>query len=474
MFFINVIIILLYIMLAILSRKHYSKYKGGKGLINKLIGLHMAMGETVIKLFKISDKREDIQKNLRKVNVVSSKGLEDLTRKYITASIAICIALLIVFNVVSGIVYILDKVNPKTTSNVIERNDYSKGNEEYLIYLTLQGKTYEYLLSVAPREYTEKEFIEKGGEVLASLEESFLGDNQSMEQIHTDMVLYPEEVPDEFDLEWHSSNPTLIDTNGRVYQENVKNTEEVILTACLTYLDFTLEREYKVFIVDDVSDEGVIRETQKVLEELEAGNRNDKFIELPQYIKEVKVGLSTKTNHSNIKVFMLGILACVVALTLKREKLASAGRERDNMLLKMYPAFVNKLWLLLGTGMTMKSSLIHIISEAREKNILVRELEYSLNQIRTGIDEALVYEELGRRLNLPIYIRLMNQISHNLKRGNSDLLDYMEEEVSSSLEMKKECGKRLGEEASTKLLFPMIMLMAVVMIIVIVPAMTGF
>ena len=40
--------------------------------------------------------------------------------------------------------------------------------------------------------------------------------------------------------------------------------------------------------------------------------------------------------------------------------------------------------------------------------------------------------------------------------------------------MKKDYGKRQGEEASTKLLFPMIMLMAVVMVIVIIPAITGF
>jgi hypothetical protein len=35
-------------------------------------------------------------------------------------------------------------------------------------------------------------------------------------------------------------------------------------------------------------------------------------------------------------------------------------------------------------------------------------------------------------------------------------------------------AKRLGEEAGTKLLFPMILMLGIVMVIVIVPAMTGF
>ena len=68
----------------------------------------------------------------------------------------------------------------------------------------------------------------------------------------------------------------------------------------------------------------------------------------------------------------------------------------------------------------------------------------------------------------------MGHISQNLRMGTKDLLKLMEDEVRTSLELKKEYTRRKGEEASTKLLFPMIILLATVMIIIIVPAIVTF
>jgi hypothetical protein len=48
------------------------------------------------------------------------------------------------------------------------------------------------------------------------------------------------------------------------------------------------------------------------------------------------------------------------------------------------------------------------------------------------------------------------------------------EEEAAALQLKKELAKRKGEEAGTKLLFPMILQLGIVMIIVIAPALLGF
>lgn len=474
MFFINLIVILLYLMLAILSRKNCSKYKDNMLVVGKLKALHMAMGETIFMLLKKTGIREDTKKSIRKLYVVSPAASRELANKYRISRVAICLFLLMVFNATSLVIGIYNQVNPKEQKIRIQRKDYAGEGSECEVTLAISDENYEYSLFVAPQQYTEEEFLKKGNKILDELEESILGENQSAENVCVELVLYPEDFPNEFSLEWDSSDPDLIDINGLVYRDKLAKDQKVVLTAYITYMDFALERDYEIWLKKEEGNTSLIREVEAELEELELNSRNDEFIELPHNIKGVDIGLKKETNHSSIKVFILGIMACVIALTVKKEKLTKAEKERDNMLIRVYPAFVNKLWLLLGTGMTMKNALSHIVSEAREKNILVREIEYSLNQIKTGLDEAFVYEELGRRLDLPMYSRLMNQVSHNLKRGNSSLFEHMEEEVNSSMEMKKDYGKRQGEEASTKLLFPMIMLMAVVMVIVIIPAITGF
>ena len=68
----------------------------------------------------------------------------------------------------------------------------------------------------------------------------------------------------------------------------------------------------------------------------------------------------------------------------------------------------------------------------------------------------------------------MNHIHQNLRVGTQNLIHVLEEEVGISLEMRNEYMKKRGEEVSTKLLFPMMVLLLVVMFIVMLPAIQNF
>ena len=54
------------------------------------------------------------------------------------------------------------------------------------------------------------------------------------------------------------------------------------------------------------------------------------------------------------------------------------------------------------------------------------------------------------------------------------MLKILEVEAVESFEERKELAKRIGEEAGTKLLFPMILMLLIVLVIVIVPAFLSF
>ena len=68
----------------------------------------------------------------------------------------------------------------------------------------------------------------------------------------------------------------------------------------------------------------------------------------------------------------------------------------------------------------------------------------------------------------------MNHIHQNLRVGTQNLIHVLEEEVGISLDMRNEYMKKRGEEVSTKLLFPMMVLLLVVMFIVMLPAIQNF
>ena len=85
-----------------------------------------------------------------------------------------------------------------------------------------------------------------------------------------------------------------------------------------------------------------------------------------------------------------------------------------------------------------------------------------------------MYEQLGQRLHVPEYYQLMQHISQHIRMGTKDLRNLMETEMQTALRKKRESAKKKGEEASTKLLLPMVILLAFVMAIIIFPAMIEF
>ena len=168
-----------------------------------------------------------------------------------------------------------------------------------------------------------------------------------------------------------------------------------------------------------------------------------------------------------------GILLVGMLPVWMHEKYRKERKKRNSVLIGKYASFVNSLWLLLGSGMTVQMGIRHIISEMKEDNLLKRELEYAMHQLDTGGEESFVYEQLGRRLELPEYSRLLQQISQHIRMGTKDLRNLMEQQLQQALQKRRELAKKKGEEASTKLLFPMIVLLVLVILIIIYPAFAG-
>jgi hypothetical protein len=72
------------------------------------------------------------------------------------------------------------------------------------------------------------------------------------------------------------------------------------------------------------------------------------------------------------------------------------------------------------------------------------------------------------------YTRLSTLLSQNLRKGNSSLLDVLNEEATKAFNERMDAARKLGEEAGTKLLLPMILMLVIVMVIIMIPAYMAF
>lgn len=139
---------------------------------------------------------------------------------------------------------------------------------------------------------------------------------------------------------------------------------------------------------------------------------------------------------------------------------------------------MNKLTLYLGAGLNLRmvfQFLQEDVSHAKQRKVhLERELLILINQWKAGVSEGQAYEALGRRIGENCYIRLMALLVQNYQKGNEGLLQVLQEEEESAFRERLDLAKKEGEEAGTKLLFPMLLLLVVVMCIVMAPAVIQF
>ena len=105
-----------------------------------------------------------------------------------------------------------------------------------------------------------------------------------------------------------------------------------------------------------------------------------------------------------------------------------------------------------------------------KKHYLYEEMLLTERQLDNGMNEAKAYELFGRRMGLLKYMKFSTLLVQNLKKGSADLLKILEYEAMDVLKERRENAKILGEQAGTKLLMPMVIMMAEVFAIIIFAA----
>lgn len=72
------------------------------------------------------------------------------------------------------------------------------------------------------------------------------------------------------------------------------------------------------------------------------------------------------------------------------------------------------------------------------------------------------------------YNRLIRILIQNLRTGSRGICELLGQEATVALEERKALARKLGEEAGTKMLLPLIMMLGIVIAIIMVPAMQSF
>ena len=387
--------------------------------------------------------------------------------------------------VVAGSLLLLgDCVNSLVkTDGKIARNYYGKGTRtEELDVKKGDSKRTSVEVQVTERMYSEQEIQELFQSIIRKMDQWILGDNESLDRVETDMNLITQ-IPDTpVEVSWKLDRYDVMNVRGEIQEKEIDEEGEVVnLSAVLTYTeDETQQAMYQCAVricpqtmTDMEAKKQFIKETLQKDEQLD---RTERVWKLPDTIQGEAVSYYHKMDSRGFILIIMGIISGLLLKALRQQELKKAEDERKRQMMQDYPDIVNKITLFLGAGMTVKRAWKKIVEEyVNRKNTAgiryaYEEMKQTCYEMESGVAEAESYENFGRRCNVQAYIRLGALLSQNLRKGTKGLGDLLKMESVQAFEDRKARAKRMGEEAGTRLLIPMFLMLAEVLIIVVVPA----
>lgn len=380
-------------------------------------------------------------------------------------------------------VYIRDNSRKLMTDEngheIIKRNAEA-GKEENIELKLKAGEVEEsVVVTVSAQSFNSEELKKKFEETSEILEQIILGENEDLDNVRTDLNLVTE-IPDTgISVTWELDNYEVMDVRGGLRTENlIEEGTLVKLTALLRYEEEKAAYEFyaRVFPPGMNSSEKIIQNIEEQIRKNDEQTRTEEYLTLPDTVNGMDIQWEYTENIRSFAILILGAGgACMLCVSDKQRRKENEKRSKNQMKTD-YPQIINKFNLYIGAGMTVRKAWFCIARDyEREKNRTGKkqayeEMIYTMHQIQGGTAEGEAYEKYGARCGIPVYRKFGTMISQNLRKGSKGLSDLLKKEAQEAFEERKNQAKKQGEEAGTKLMIPMFMMLAIVFVIVIVPA----
>ena len=340
-------------------------------------------------------------------------------------------------------------------------------------------------IRLAGREYRADEIHRVYQQVLEELPERIRGGNLSLNQVRSDLNLISRMDEYGITLRWESEHCELVDSFGAVNAQDVpEGGAEVELRVELTDGRYPEQYVLPVRVVPektgarDLALEGFIR----TVEEADRAQRESEWLKLPDTYNGAALQYREPRESPFPSLAALGFAAAVLLTAKERSDKEKAAKQRENQLLMDYPEVVSKLMIFLGAGMTVRTAWERIAGDYRDMlgsgrrtpRHVYEEMYETCCQMSRGVPEGQAYGEFGRRCGLLPYMKLCSLLEQNRKNGSRNVRELLRAEMTEAFELRKHGARRMGEEAGTRLLLPLFLMLGVVMVMVAVPAMLEF
>lgn len=404
---------------------------------------------------------------------------KQLTQQYLQKKKKEMFLIIIAAIVIVALCAFSDFQNSHIENNIIFRKDTDGTKAEIPLQIKIEDEKWkDIIVTLHPKEYSEDELEEMFVHACKDLADMIHMENADLKQVNSDLNLVQEVNGFPFTIRWESSKEQVIDAEGKLIFGKESLNESVELTAIFTYEDW--EREYVLPVHVLVNEpEDLMLSLEEDLKTRESSTREERQFHLPEIFENQILQWRYPPGNSSI---ILGILFLFMIPFISYEKdqeIHKQAKKRNTQLQESFPEFISKLILLMEAGMSIRGAFFRIGEDYQkkrqfEKDYLYEEVLYVCRQMKNGLTEREGYELLGKRCGLACYKKLSGLLIQHLQKGGSSILETLRGESAKAMEEQKRNLQKKGEEMGTKLLFPMIMMLGIVMVFIMVPALYSF
>ena len=394
--------------------------------------------------------------------------------------------------VIVGVLFVLlaaysEHINRKINGEgQILRNDPSDGSEFVDLKLNVGEliEDYDYSLKVPARKWTLAEASEYFAQAIKEIDATFCSDKETLDHVTQPVHMEKEYVDGKVRAEWLLDHYHVVDLEGNIL-ESATTEEGTLVTAdvelaCGDYKEHYVF-SFMVYAKEQSQSEALLSQIADHIHK-EGDMEGKEYLSLPQELNGQKLFWSQKKEHLAIKVLFFEVIVGVLLFFVKAERAREQEKQKRKEMELDYAEMVNKLLILLGSGMSLKQSWKTISAryfDKRQKNEvrkrwIYEEMLTTSHEISDGQSERMAYEKFGERTGVGAYHRLVRILIQNLQTGSKGLCALLEKEAQSALEERRVFARTLGEEAATKMLLPLVMMLGIVIAIIMVPAMLSF
>ena len=372
------------------------------------------------------------------------------------------------------------------------REDYGGASYTRELHVkTAEGET-DVAIEVAPRRYTASEVEAILSEAAEAAREIMLG-GQEAAHVNGDLVFF-DRLPDlPVSVIFQTSDPELIDWEGRLGEDIPMEGAAVTVTADLffdgevdinrkTDADVTVRTEeisLTVFPREETKAERLAR-LSRVNAEKGQNISSDRLL-LPGSIDGQAAEWSGRDSGDGLIFLFLGGVIAVVFLFAKQSSDREAERKRREALSRDYPLVAGKALLLLKAGMSIRGAFEKISADyrrslkgggrRREGLELVNSL---VTAMANGMPESAALRNLAENAPVREYRTMGLLLLGGIRKGTDEAVRLLAMSEAEAFEERRKAARILGEEAETKMIFPMLLLMGVVFALLLVPAVGVF